>query len=472
MIQSLQHYAEMVPIDSIRSSPENDLIYHGVDKTSSQFRQLVESVQEHGIREPLTVTLDGWIISGHRRYTAAGTVGLENLPVNRLERNRDEYTDDEFLKLLADHNTQREKLPSEKMREHCLKSSPKPHQQIIAEKIESRRIDAVGESIADIGTIKRSQFSGALMPFVDVVKKLVFDRKSNWPLSVRKIHYALVMMKKRPMYNSSLGKHRARYDNTEPMSQKLSGVLTRMRIFGIIPHHSMEDETRHEKIWPCYEGVEKYLNRLRESFASWYSRDLMVGQPHHIEIIVEKLTIKSTVNRVALEYTIPTVVARGKASMPPRYNIWRRWKLSGKDKLIVIVLSDHDPDGRVISDMWWKSFTGDFYVPETQLEIIRAGLNEDHVERYSLPTSLDAKPSSPTYKAFVKRYGTGVYEIDALPNDALQQILRDTIESVIDRDAYEEQVAMEEKEAGFLTAAGGELGEFLADQMDQFDWPN
>ena len=43
-----------------------------------------------------------------------------------------------------------------------------------------------------------------------------------------------------------------------------------------------------------------------------------------------------------------------------------------------------------------------------------------------------------------------VYELDALKADDFKLVLRETIESVIDRPAYEAQVGIEEKQAGFL----------------------
>jgi len=40
---------------------------------------------------------------------------------------------------------------------------------------------------------------------------------------------------------------------------------------------------------------------------------------------------------------------------------------------------------------------------------------------------------------------------------------------VIDRPAYDAQVAIEGKEAGFLEVFQDELADFIADQMDDFD---
>ncbi len=63
-------------LSDIRPSPENDKLYRPVDPSDPDIVALAESIRQHGLREPIVVTLDGWILSGHRRYVAAGLAGL------------------------------------------------------------------------------------------------------------------------------------------------------------------------------------------------------------------------------------------------------------------------------------------------------------------------------------------------------------------------------------------------------------
>jgi predicted DNA-binding transcriptional regulator AlpA len=71
-------------IDSIRPSQQNDRIYRPVDPADPDFRALVRSVRKSGVMEPIVVTSDGVIVSGHRRYTAAVRVGLKTVPCRAL----------------------------------------------------------------------------------------------------------------------------------------------------------------------------------------------------------------------------------------------------------------------------------------------------------------------------------------------------------------------------------------------------
>jgi hypothetical protein len=66
---------------------------------------------------------------------------------------------------------------------------------------------------------------------------------------------------------------------------------------------------------------------------------------------------------------------------------------------------------------------------------------------------MDAKQSSPTYQAFVDKYGiTDAYELEAMDPGDLADTLRDAIEDIIDIDAYNQELAAEEKDSAEVIA--------------------
>ena len=91
-----------IPTGNVRPSPENDQIYRPVDSSDPQIVALADSIRNdpRGIREPLIVSTDGYIVSGHRRHCAAMVVGLAMVPCIRLRLRRDEYTADQWLVIL------------------------------------------------------------------------------------------------------------------------------------------------------------------------------------------------------------------------------------------------------------------------------------------------------------------------------------------------------------------------------------
>jgi len=113
-----------VRVDRLRPSPENAELYRPVDPRDPDVQALAESIREHGVREPLVITQDFFILSGHRRWTAARLAGLTHVPC-RTEPIR--YRDcgcDEFVRLLREHNRQRVKSLDEMLREEVVSVDP------------------------------------------------------------------------------------------------------------------------------------------------------------------------------------------------------------------------------------------------------------------------------------------------------------------------------------------------------------
>ena len=65
----------------ISPAPENDDIYKPIALDSPDISDLARSIEEHGVQEPLLVSTDGYVISGHRRRVAAILAGLTEVPV-------------------------------------------------------------------------------------------------------------------------------------------------------------------------------------------------------------------------------------------------------------------------------------------------------------------------------------------------------------------------------------------------------
>src|SRR5262245_57382489 len=81
-------------VDLLKPSPENDQLYRPVTANDPETRKLAASIREFGLKEPIVVTRDGYIISGHRRRLASQLAGLEMVPCRVEAVNRG---DPEFL---------------------------------------------------------------------------------------------------------------------------------------------------------------------------------------------------------------------------------------------------------------------------------------------------------------------------------------------------------------------------------------
>ena len=89
----------LLKLSEIYPSPENDKLYRPIRRDDPAVIALSQSIAERGLLDALIVTQDGYIVSGHRRHTAAIMAGLTEVPCRQLSIVR---KDQEFLRLLRE----------------------------------------------------------------------------------------------------------------------------------------------------------------------------------------------------------------------------------------------------------------------------------------------------------------------------------------------------------------------------------
>jgi ParB family chromosome partitioning protein len=80
------------PIDELRPDPRNKEMFHPLE--GEEVAMMVETVEKHGLINPITVTPDGLIIAGEQRWRAAKTAGLETVPVTVRKVKTDDEIDE------------------------------------------------------------------------------------------------------------------------------------------------------------------------------------------------------------------------------------------------------------------------------------------------------------------------------------------------------------------------------------------
>ncbi len=343
-----------IPVCEIEPSPENDKLYKPVCSTDPEIVELARSIEKHGIIEPLVITQDYYILSGHRRFVAARIADLETVPCRVLEFNRTDDPD-QFLVLLREYNRQREKSFDEKLREVVVTINPNDaYQSLIEHRAAQSAVE--GDHMA-IGERKhRAAISFAKRGFLNAILAVLKDNRSFWPLSDRQVHYRL--LNSPPLRHSS--KPDSVYRNDPGSYKSLVDLVTRARLKGHIPMQAIADETRPIVTWSTWPDVRGFIHSELQDLLRGYWRNLMQSQPNHIEILVEKNTVANIVKAVAMQYCIPMTSGRGYCSLPPRHQLAQRFKTSGKSKLIILIASDFDPDGEEIARSFARSMRDDF----------------------------------------------------------------------------------------------------------------
>ena len=456
-----------LPLADLKPSPENAELYRPVLGTDPKVIALAASIRKHYVRQPLEVTADRYIVSGHRRHCAAKLAGLAAVPCIVLPQRRADFDDDAYVQLLRGHNHQRDKTFAERVREGAIDAGD-------ADAYAAARADRAREAdrsaagvLVDAGHWRgRAAISDAKRPMLDVAVSVINGWRASWPVSVRRVHYALLNDPPFRFVNKR-GKGRDRYTNNEKSYNDTCDLSARARIAGDVPMNAIDDETRPVMSWRTFAGVGEYVTDELDGLLTTYWRDLMIGQPHHVEIVGEKNTVLPILKPVASRFTIPLTIGRGYMSVPPRAAMVGRYERSGKDKLILLVASDHDPEGCDIPEALARSIRDDFGI--IGVEAYKVALTPGQVAELKLPRTLDAKPSSSRYAAFAERFGTAAYELEAMPPEVLAAAMTRAVEAVIDVAAFNAEAEAERIDRGRLNALRRELTAVLAEVVGRLD---
>jgi len=125
----------------------------------------------------------------------------------------------------------------------------------------------------------------------------------------------------------------------------------------------------------------------------------------------------------------------------------QRYRKSGKERMVLIVVSDFDPEGESICESFARSMRDDFGV---DIACVKAALTYQQTRELDLPPALQAKETSSRYAGFVKKYGNDVYELEALPPKQLQDLVDEAVRSVINIDLFNAEQDRERADSQWL----------------------
>jgi hypothetical protein len=434
------------PVQQVQVANENDLLYDRFGIANLDDRELTLSIQSNGIQEPLTLSADHVLLSGHRRFAAAKYLGLKTVPVRVVDVVFDSLTKDERLATLRLHNQQREKSPGERIREKMLEIDPDhAHIELVRRRCKNRRMSGAIESNVEMGQTKtRARIT--TIQFLAAVKKVIQENEEYWPLTDRRVHYLL--LNDPPLRHDK--KPESKYLNDKGSYKAVTNLLLRARLTGAIPWQAIEDSTRPIQLGGGFATFDQFVAQETESFLTGYSRNLMQGQPHHIEIMLEKNALRTVIESVARNTASRSPLAAVSRLFRRAMTCSRGFGNRESPRLVLLMLTDFDPDGEEIAASFARSLRDDFGL--MNIHPVKVALTAEDVRDNDLPSDMDAKESSPNYEKFIARHGTKVVELDAAPVKLLQAKLREAIESVIDVGEFNAQIALEKEDSATIEA--------------------
>jgi len=288
-------------------------------------------------------------------------------------------------------------------------------------------------------TRKRPSWSRATKPLLDAAITELERIHEHWPVTLRKLFYALVS-------NETIANDKKTYS-------KLSRIVCAARLEGLIDWRAIEDRTRTIKDLSGYTDAAQFCRAHMEGFFCGYFRDLLQDQPEALEVWVEKDALVRQAQAVARVYQIPATAARGFSSLTFQRQLVERAQDAeerGK-RLCILYLGDLDPSGMAASTSMMQTIWTELKCENVYLD--RLALNPEHVQKYALPHNPDAvKRKDTRARKFIAKYGLVSVELDALAaqHDAFAALLRAGIERHLDSSKYENALEIERAERNWI----------------------
>lgn len=445
-----RYRVEYLPVGEIQPSPENDDLYGEIQR-DEQMVNLIDSIRRRGLEEPLLLTDDGFILSGHRRFHAVQELGWPEVPVRvchdiRRHRSLDYHRD------LMEYNPQRIKTAGSLLKEALLRdeSPDDTYAAIEARNAAAMHVDA--DFMVVDGAKNVEPVSDRKREFLEAAQHVINDLHNYWPLSIRQIHYRLLNkppLKLTPKRSKFPAEH-YRYRNDAESYGALIRLLMSARYHGEVSMTCIDDPTRPQKTFGGWENLSEFLHSEVNCFLTGYHRNRQQEQPRHIEVFAEKNTLMNIVDRACAEYYVPYSLGRGFCSIPVWRDINKRFRRSGRERMTLIVVSDHDPEGLELADDAIRSLSDLWGIP---VDGHRVAVTRDQIDERGLAEDFNpAKVTSSRFRKFVERTGSvKSWEVEALDPDYIVEQIKAAIEANMDMEAYKSVCDQEEQDCAQLS---------------------
>ena len=223
--------------------------------------------------------------------------------------------------------------------------------------------------------------------------------------------------------------------NTERSYKNLGTIVSKARLGGLLDWDAIEDRGRQPKTPLEF----KNLADLVETAVHWYRLPRWSDQIEYAELWVEKEALAGVLEPLAREFHVTLMVNKGYSSSSAMYESAQRIAAAvdegkGHDRpATIFYLGDMDPSGEdMVRDI------------RDRLDLMSHGLVDLTVKKIALTMKQIRKykpPPNPTKvtdsraDAYIEKYGHESWEVDALEPKTLQQIIRSSLNSVMDSTA-------------------------------------
>lgn len=242
-------------------------------------------------------------------------------------------------------------------------------------------------------------------------------------------------------------------ENKESQYNYLGESIKEARIEGTIPWSWIEDRTRSADAGDHDEtSREQYFRNHKSWFESCherYHRQRWEGQPHYVEVWVEKEALAGIFATVAEDLKVVSFPNRGYTSITLLHEAAERFRRADHDgPAHILYFGDFDPSGQDIERNIRDKLTGTFGV---DVDVHRVALTREQIDERELPPQ-PAKSTDSRYEDFVEEHGDIAVELDALPPEDLRTMIRDAVDKHFDEEAHREVLSRQNDDREWIKA--------------------
>lgn len=250
-------------------------------------------------------------------------------------------------------------------------------------------------------------------------------RAQGFSLTLRQVYYQMVA--------------RGLIPNTVQSYKRLGKAIADARLAGLVDWLAIVDRTRSLRSLSHWSEPGEIL----EASARQYRIDKWEGQPHRVEVWIEKDALVGVISDVCQRLDVPYFSCRGYTSASSMWRAGQRlggYMDDGQDP-VILHFGDHDPSGM---DMTRDIAERLAMFAEALVEVNRVALNMDQVEQYEPPPN-PAKLSDSRSDGYISIYGHDSWELDALEPAAIVALIEQEVLEVRDEALWAERLELEEQ---------------------------
>ncbi len=245
--------------------------------------------------------------------------------------------------------------------------------------------------------------------------------KMGFKLSLRQLYYQLVA--------------RDHIENSDASYKRIGSLISNARKAGLVDWEMIEDRNRVTVQNTHWSSPAEIV----EAAAHGFRIDRWQGQENRVEVMVEKDALSGILEPVCQELDVAFTANKGYSSSSAMYTAAQRlahiWHTNPEvSHLHVIYLGDHDPSGMHMTEDVRERLA--LYAnDEIPLTVHRIALNMDQVKKWNPPKN-PAKKKDSRFAVYAKKYGASSWELDAIEPKTLAQLVRETVNALIDTETW------------------------------------